>query len=379
MSSTAQDICEQDSVSINSAADAAALSSCETVEGTITIGSEAAGEVSIEGPEEISGDLICEDNRGLTSLSSSTLKTIGGAFAMRNVTGITGITMPELTKAQSVDWQTLSSLESVTFSFSTADSIRVSDTFLSNLNAFSVTSLKRMEIDNNRRLAEWDSGLQTLSDELVVTSNGFDFTASFPDLVWIANMTISNVSSISLPSLQTVNGSMRFESNFFPSFSAPNLTNTVDGDISFTNNADLSNITFPALTTVGGGLLIANNTGLEAIDGFPELKTIGGAVKLRGNFTDVQLPSLNDVKGAFDIASTNDITEVCDEFSELAPNSQGGNGKIQGTFTCNSESENANDVNSDGSSSSSNDDEDAANIVGVPLVLTIAALTFSLL
>jgi hypothetical protein len=40
----------------------------------------------------------------------------------------------------------------------------------------------------------------------------------------------------------------------------------------------------PALTSVGGGLQIANNTNLLAIDGFPSLKSTG-AIDITGNFS----------------------------------------------------------------------------------------------
>jgi len=373
---SAADICSESQVSINSAADASALASCRTVKGTVTIGTEASGDISIEGPTSIAGDLVCNDNGAITTLSSSSLTSIGGSFSMRNVTALTTLTMSKLTSVQALDWQTLARLESLSFGsngLQEAKSIRVSDTFLSTLNAISVTSPQTMEIDNNRRLTQWDSGLKTLSNELVITANGFGLKVAFPDLIWIANMTISNVSEITVPSLQVVNGSMRFDSNFFPEFAAPNMTNTQDGDISFTGNADLTNISFPILTAVAGGFTIANNTKLEAIDGFPELVTVGGAVRLRGNFTTVELPSLNDVKGAFDISSTSDISSVCTTFSAMS--SSGGNGKIQGTFTCSGNNENANDVNSDGGSSSNNGNS-AGVIIGsnLPIAFTVAAL-----
>lgn len=153
-------------------------------------------------------------------------------------------------------------------------------------------------------------------------------------------MTIANVSDFSAPSLVTVNGSARFDSNYFTSFNAPNLTSTKTGDISFVGNSQLTNITFPVLTAIGGGLLIANNTGLDEITGFPKVKSVGGAVKLRGNFTDVEFPSLNDVKGAFDVSSTGDIASSCKTLGGLS--SKGGGGQVQGTFSCTSNNTNAN-------------------------------------
>ncbi len=182
----------------------------------------------------------------------------------------------------------LTAIDVLTFSagLKTAKSIVVSDTFLKSLDGIDVVSADSIDINNNRRLVEYTSALANLTTLLNINANGLDLQVNFPNLIWIANMTISNVSSFSVPSLKTVNGSIRFDSNFFNSFSAPNLTSTATGDVSFVSNAELTNITCPLLTSVGGGFLIANNTALQTVDGFDKLKTVGGAVNLRGNFTE---------------------------------------------------------------------------------------------
>ncbi len=64
---------------------------------------------------------------------------------------------------------------------------------------------------------------------------------------------------------------------------------------------------------------------------------------------------LNVVKGAFDVSSTGDVSKSCDALKKLAPTTQGGDGRIAGTFTCTSNNDKANDdinSNTDGTSSS---------------------------
>jgi hypothetical protein len=117
-------------------------------------------------------------------------------------------------------------------------------------------------------------------------ANGNNFTVALDHLTWIANMTVNNVTTLTVPGLQTINGSATFGSNQFESFNAPNLTSAKSGSLSFIGNPQLTNITCPQLASLGGALLIANNTGLEIVDGFPKLKSVGGAVKLRGNFSE---------------------------------------------------------------------------------------------
>jgi len=114
---------------------------------------------------------------------------------------------------------------------------------------------------------------------------------------------------------------------------APNLTSvgnfaTGVGSLALVANGKLSNISFPALTSVGGANQIANNTALDAI-AFPALKTVGGAIDFSGNFTTPELPALTNVKGGFNIQSQQSVD--CTGFQSQS----GGKGSIiQGTFIC---------------------------------------------
>merc|ERR1712000_267149 len=148
-------------------------------------------------------------------------------------------------------------------------------------------------------------------------------------------MTFRNVSSIKIPSLATVNGSMGFYGNYMDSIAAPNLTSvgsfaTGVGSLAIVANAKLANISFPALKSVGGADQIANNTALHAI-AFPALTSVAGAIDFSGNFTTPELPKLEDIKGGFNIQSQQAIT--CSGFEEQS----GGKGSIiQGKFICKS-------------------------------------------
>ncbi|CAK7239809.1 MAG: cell wall protein Ecm33 [Sporothrix thermara] len=368
------DVCKQTTFTINSQADISNLLSCTTLTGDVVIGNQTDATLDFTGIKVIDGDLTLLNNNLVSTLKSDTTTKISGAFHLQNLTTLSTLAFTELTSVGSIEWVSLTAIDVLTFTagIKTADSIVVSDTFLSNLDGLDVASASTININNNRRLVSYTSSLGNLTNLLNINANGLNLEVSFPELTWIANMTISNVSSFSIPSLKTVNGSMRFDSNFFTSFNAPNLTSTTSGDISFVSNAQLTNISLPQLTSIGGGFLIANNTAQGKIDGFGKLKTVGGAVNMRGNFTDIELPSLKDVKGAFDIVSTGDISDDCTAFKKLAPSSQGGNGDIQGTFTCQSNNAHANsDTNptstgsassssSTGSSSSSDSDSAAA-------------------
>lgn len=283
-------ICTQSTATINSAADATQLaSSCKTFNGDILVSTNAQGTVDFTGLDQVEGDFVAQNNGGLTTLSSSTLNSISGQFLLNNLTGLSTLAFTSLDTVGSIAWNALTSLDTLTFGtpgVQTAKSIVISDTFLSSLEGIDVMSLETLDINNNRRLVQWNSSLTNLSNTMNFLANGQSFQATFNQLTWIANMTINNVTSFEVPALQTVNGSASFGSNSFETFSAPNLTSTQVGDIDFVGNNNLKNISFPQLTTIGGALLIANNTAIDDIDGFPKLKTVNGAIKLRGNFSE---------------------------------------------------------------------------------------------
>lgn len=374
-------VCKQSTFTINSQADITALLSCTTLTGDVVIGNQTDATLDFTGIDTIDGDLTLLNNKLVSSLKSTTTTKISGAFHLQNLTTLSTLSFTELTSVGSINFVSLTNIDVLTFTagIKTASSIVVSDTFLSSLDGVDVVSADTININNNRRLVSYTSSLGNLTNLLNINANGLDLQVSFPELIWIANMTISNVSSFSVPSLKTVNGSMRFDSNFFTSFSAPNLTATTSGDVSFVSNAQLSNITLPQLTTIGGGFLLANNTAQDKVNGFNKLKTVGGAVNMRGNFTEyvfdcplhesfstsfqdivltqvflsIELPALSDVKGSFDIVSTGDISASCATFKKLAPASQGGGGEIQGKYTCQSNNAEANSDTNPTSTSSS--------------------------
>ena len=337
---SAQSTCDKD-WTINSQADAAALASCRSVKGNIVIGSTGDTEIDINGPTLLVGDFVAENNGRLLTLKSSSLQTIRGEMRLMNVTVMSSLGFTALNEVTSIKWQTLNALDALTFTAGvrTARNVSISDTFLRSLDGLNLFTVDTMFVNNNRRLTTWNSPMGNITDKLEINDNGGNaLNVNLPSLTWAGNLVISNCTTFNVPSLKSVNDSIKFMSNSFQTFSAPNLT-TVGrgsrGDISFVSNSGTSNISCPVLTSVAGGMLIANNTALEKLDGFPNLKTVGGAVKLRGSFKSISLPALSDVKGAFSaISAVDDMKDSCAVFAKQAPKGQGGNNQIQGKYDC---------------------------------------------
>ncbi|KAK1778901.1 hypothetical protein QBC45DRAFT_327155 [Copromyces sp. CBS 386.78] len=380
---------------INSQADATGLANCKTVKGSVVVTKDVAGDFQLSGPKMITGDLKIENNPNINSIGSDTLEEIGGEFKLVKTTQLNSINMPKLTSVSKLTWQSIGNPADMgIIQLNKVDEVTISDSHLRNIDAINVTSIKSMNLDNNQFITKYEPAIKEIKGDLNIHANGLDMEVNFPNLIWAMNLAVSDVSKISFPSLEVVNGSARFDDNKFDSFSFPNLTQTKTGDISFVGNENMQNLTFPKLTQIGGGLLIANNTALEEISGFPLLETVVGAIKLRGNFTEVKLPKLQSVRGAFDLSSTNDVTDSCKALEKMAPTKQGGNGKIEGTFDCESNNEEANQDTSGKTGSgegtkggngsdnkdSSNKDSGAAGLsVNVGLFLAAAGVVAQLL
>ncbi|KAI8633709.1 hypothetical protein F5Y19DRAFT_249585 [Xylariaceae sp. FL1651] len=375
--------CKDDPVTINNAADATQASNCETIPNDVVLDVNAGPMIDLGGKlTEIGGSLIVKNNGLIQTLQSSSLQTIGNVFQLNNVTSLASLIFPALGEVGSIDWSTLSKLPEPTFGnpgITKAKSVTISDTFITNIDGLNVQSLTDMNINNNRRLSQFSTSIKTLSNALYVQANGLNLTMELPNLEWIANMTIANVTSFSVPSLKTVNGSMRFDSNYFTSFMAINLTEIQDGDLSFVSNPQLLNVSVPQLKSIGGGLTIANNTALQKIDGLDSLETVGGAIKMRGSFDEIDLPKLGNVIGTAEFVSTGDISQSCDALNKLSGS------VIQGKVTaCQSNNASANNDtssagnggNGTGGSGSGSGNHNAASLgsVSMSTVVSLAAL-----
>ncbi|KAK6843520.1 gpi-anchored cell wall organization protein ecm33 protein [Apiospora arundinis] len=347
--------CKDDLISISSSGDATQLGNCKTVKGSVTV-TPSDSELDFGKLSEVGGDFTCENNGVIVSLKAASLTKIGKEFRLQNATQLSNLAFTSLNSVGSLKFLSLNGLTALNFGtkgIKEADTVIISDTRLSSLEGINVETVKDLDINNNKFLTKFTSSIKSLSNLLNINANGLKLSVEMPNIEWLANATISNVTQYSSPSLATVNGSLRFDSNFFESVSLLNLTEIQTGDLSFVGNSAVKNISFPQLTKVGGGFTIANNTELEKLNSFPKLAMIGGAVRLRGSFDEVSLPAIDDVRGVFQVTSTEDISASCKVFDGLG-NKVGGDG---GKIDCTSKNQNANnDTSSTGSSDGSSGD-----------------------
>lgn len=351
---------------IQNSGDASAIASaCETYSGDIVIATGTTDNIALDGIQEIDGNLIARNVSRIREISSNTLTTITGEFELNELQILSSLNFPSLTNVEIIRWIALAGLQALSFTsqVTQASVVDIQNTQLNSLEGINLELVDRFLIVSNTFLREITLQLGSISDALLIEGNAENLAVSFPELEWAFNITMRNCSSINVPALNTVNGSMGLYGGTFEGFAAPALT-SVGESLSIVSNDALTNISFPELTEVGGGLQVANNTQLDSINGFPVLETVGGALDFNGNFSEAALPALEDVRGAFNMQSSEDIEELCAGYEDMA----GRNDVIKGEFTCEGNQERPGGADSTPTSSgdgSSSTDESLASHFGM--------------
>lgn len=83
-------------IKISSQSDADALSSCETISGTLIIAPSATGTISIPNVEEIKGPLTIKDADGLNAVKADELESVSGPVTVENNKALTSLQLDEL-------------------------------------------------------------------------------------------------------------------------------------------------------------------------------------------------------------------------------------------------------------------------------------------
>ncbi|ODV97257.1 hypothetical protein PACTADRAFT_55668 [Pachysolen tannophilus NRRL Y-2460] len=299
--------CSKDHYYINSSADLSEIADCETISGTISITDYEGSFLNLGDIKHIRGSLIIKNAHNLVRIEGIAVQNIASAMWLQELTSLTSLYFPSLVTVNEIYWKVLPILTTVSFDtgIQNVNRITVSDTSLTGFSGFDVEKLEKLDVNNNRFLESVDSQVKKVSEELSIAANAKNVVVKFPQLTWANNITVRDVSSLDIGSLEEVEASIGFIDNLFSSLKAPKLKN-VGGTLMISENEILSDVQFPNLTQIGGGLMIVNNTEIDKINFFPNLQAIGGAIKFSGDFKDFSFSKLRLVKGSASIKTTSD-------------------------------------------------------------------------
>lgn len=278
-------LCKND-ISIDSDGDVSKLSGCDSVKGSITVGSNVMNLILPDGLQTIDGDFTVNGAAGLVSISASSLRSISGNFRLQGLIVLQTLSCPKLSKVGTINWVTLPALKALDFATEVTEcsEVLITDTQLNSLDGINLQTAKIFNINNNKYLKTVNVALGNVSDALSIEFNSKNVDVSFPQLTWAMNITVRDAGSVSFPKLVSVNQTIAFINNTFPAASFPMLTQ-VGQSFTFNSNTKLTNVTADKLETIGGTFQLANNTQLINIDGFDSLTTVAGSVDFSGSFT----------------------------------------------------------------------------------------------
>lgn len=340
-------------------ADLDRLSGCEAVQGDIVLKGDL-GSAAIANVKVIYGNVDVFNATSLVAFTADSLTTITGELKLTGLTVLSTLSFANLESVGAINWVTLPNLINTGLSKVTeCNSILISDTQLYSLDGINPLNVEIFNVNNNFNMASISSNIETVSNALTVAFNGDDTVVAFDNLIWANNLTFYSVSSISMENIQGVNKSAGFFESAVEELEFPLIT-SIGGDLTIENNDDLTAIDFSNVTAIGGGLVIANNTNLESIENIDSIKTVQGAVILKGTFDNVTMTDLRTVRGAFDLETTGHAD--CSPFNALAKK-----GSIQGDFVCKaakvSSSSSSSSTKGSTKTSSGDDSSDSDNTV----------------
>ncbi|PMD43059.1 hypothetical protein L207DRAFT_563830 [Hyaloscypha variabilis F] len=311
---------------INSNAAATSLANCSSFAGSIAIGETASGDVYLNGPSEIVGNLVVENVLALTSLNSDTLERLDGNFSLQNMTLLSTLSFPLLTTVVSINFHALPNIAGFTFTagLSSVSNVTISNTFLSSLAGINLLNADLVQISNNPHLLNADLPLETSKQGIEFTSNGISLNVTLPQLTTAGSITLNNVSFAFFPSLSFLSGSLSVQGNSITALTADSLS-VVTQDVILTENADLKEVSFQGLLSAGS-IDIEENPLLTTLN-FGKLARAGD-VNIGGNITVIEMPVLTSVNNTFILNSTDP------EFNCSIFDTDHANSIIKGTYSC---------------------------------------------
>lgn len=305
--------CFKDNYDIHSATELASISDCLVISGSVHISDFDVDTMYLGAINEIKGDLTVKNSSALIRLNAPNLSLVGGKLELNTLNSLTSLSFPKLETVETLKWQVLPILTFVNLDrgIKNINSVIMSDTSLTGFGGFNVETLKVLNINNNRFLENVESTVTEVTENLVIAANANNIKVSLPNLAWAKQLTIKDVESLDLESLQIVEKNADFSHNKFQELNLPNLKST-GHTLSIIKNKYLNDVYFDKLSEVGGGFMIIDNEKLKSLDFFPELRSVGGAIEFHGDITSNHFNNLKIIKGSAIMKSSSEMFDCSD-------------------------------------------------------------------
>lgn len=358
---------------IQNSGDASAIATCTTFSGNIAVATGLSDDISFGQLKEIDGDLLIKNNQNIKRVDGAGLEKISGELSLLDNSQLAAVAFPKLDNVKKLTMIGLASLRNLGFDggISNIEELSIENTQLQNLNGIDLNKTNSIRIIANPSIANISMGVTNMTGPMEIGDNNADVVVSFPNLQHAGNMSFRSVGNLSLPALKDISpGSFGIFKSKLKSFYASNFTE-VKADLTISNCTELEDLSLPSLTKVGAFRI--ENTNLAEITKLGKLKEANAALDISGkNLTKVEMPSLDYVKGVFNLQSQADLGNSCDAYNKL--NDQGKLGP-KSKFKCQGKLQQATNAGGNGGSSGSTQPSDnAASPIEVQTYLGLAGL-----
>ncbi|EPX74893.1 cell wall protein Ecm33 [Schizosaccharomyces octosporus yFS286] len=282
------------------------LNSCSKLDGSLYVDSLNSGisVLNVDGIKQITGDVVVSNSPHLETLNFQDLETVGGKFNIHDMIRLNSLPAPKLNEVGSLDLKVLPNLEELQFNngIKKAGSIEIVNTQLKSIRGIDITTIGTFNINNNKYIESIDMPQLETAQSINIAANAKKVDVNFSKLANVSSdANFNGISNVFVGNLKSAKGSIGFTDTSLNNVSLPYLT-SVTQSLYFMDSTDLERLNLPNLTSIGGGLTV-NNTHLTKISGFPQLSEVGGSLTLLGNYSDIDLPKLSDVRGSLLVES----------------------------------------------------------------------------
>ncbi|CAO3662736.1 unnamed protein product [Rhizopus stolonifer] len=302
---------------------------CKTYSGNIIIDNSGAGDLKLHGVELLEGNLLVTGNDALQAFSMPNLQGVNGEIRFANNKLLASLNLAKLYAVRSFEVSVHPALNELRFAagLTEAEKITITDTTVTRVDGLKMKSTQDISVSNNIYLKSFGLTNTTSVNNVLFSSNSPNLRIDLAKVQSMRESTFRNVAGLNLDGLSRVLGDMSFISNSFDTLDMPSVTE-ISGTLTLTDNMQLNNLSMAKLSHLGGALSVSGNNNLASITAFPNLQQVDGTLDITGGFDEVQLPSLNDVRGGLNVQTTSNAFS-CDTVSNLK------NGVIKGNaFTC---------------------------------------------
>ncbi|KAF3221351.1 hypothetical protein TWF679_008041 [Orbilia oligospora] len=325
------EICDSSSITITTPRQLLELSNCTELIGDVIFNNIDSVELNLYNVTAIRGMFQIHLANRTQRFSAQNLTMVGNLFMIAgNADGsnMRDISMPKFNSTAGIDFTGMPKLRELEFPSrvnSTYPAIRITimNTGLESIEGIGIdfTQVQQVYFGGNPNLKSIKLGLNTISTNLDLDGTGASPNVSFPELEYLNTANIHEVGSLDFKKLKSMGGALGvYDSATLETLSMPLLkkigTRTLSV-LAIANNSGLTNVLFPELEEITGGVTAEGNKDWRRLNGFPKLMRVTDDIDMKGTFTLIEFPMLYNLTGNFEVVSSAGLKYGCKDLLRM--------------------------------------------------------------